>query len=532
MPSPSLLSVSCIISAFLFSSSASPVRRQNDGCRQTQVLVLGGGIAGVTAAQTLANASVNDFVIVEYNGDLGGRVAHTTFGAQPNGKPYIVELGANWIQGLQTDDGPINPIWALAQKYGIKNTYSDYDSIETFDQTGSVNYTDLLTELDDAYTEYEVDAGYIITDNLQDTSVRAGLSLAGWKPKKDMRKQAVEWWYFDWEYSYTPEVSSALWSVVNYNTTFYQWSDENNFVYDSRGFNTIIKGEASEFLNCTNDYDCSGDERLLLNTIVTNITHSNDGVTVHNKDGSCISAQYAVCTFSIGVLQNEAVTFEPALPAWKERALATFQMGTYTKIFLQFPPDQVFWDTDTQFFLYADPDTRGYYPVFQSLDGPGFLKGSGILFVTVVYEQSYTVESQDPEITKQQVLEVLRKMYGAKNVPMPTAFMYPKWSLEPWTYGSYSNWPTGTTLEQHQNLRANLGRVYFAGEATSTEYYGFLQGAYYEGISAAETIIGCLNNTQSCEPYARYQVLHGTTTENEYNATNGVEITPFQTNGF
>jgi polyamine oxidase len=183
-------------------------------------------MAGITAAQTLANNSVTDFVIVEYNGDLGGRVAHTTFGAQPDGTPYIVELGANWVQGLQTDDGPVNPIWTLAQKYKLNNTYSDYDSILTYNETGYVNYTDVFDEIDVAYEEYEIDAGYTITDNLQDTSVRSGLALAGWKPRKDPQKQAIEWWYFDWEYSYPPEVSSAVWSVVNYNTTFYQWSDE------------------------------------------------------------------------------------------------------------------------------------------------------------------------------------------------------------------------------------------------------------------------------------------------------------------
>jgi polyamine oxidase len=60
---------------------------------------LGGGVAGVTAAQTLANSSIDDFLIVEYNGDLGGRVAHTTFGKDSDGKPYTVELGANWVGG-------------------------------------------------------------------------------------------------------------------------------------------------------------------------------------------------------------------------------------------------------------------------------------------------------------------------------------------------------------------------------------------------------------------------------------------------
>lgn len=75
------------------------------------------------------------------------------------------------------------------------------------------------------------------------------------------------------------------------NTTFYQYSDENNFVLDPRGFNAFIRGEASTFLT-------SNDSRLLLNTIVTNISYSDTGVTVNNDDGSCIDADYAICTFS------------------------------------------------------------------------------------------------------------------------------------------------------------------------------------------------------------------------------------------
>ncbi|KAI9873880.1 MAG: hypothetical protein M1823_007813, partial [Watsoniomyces obsoletus] len=155
----------CLLFGF---SESSPLKRQDDQCRRTQVLVLGGGIAGVTAAQTLANHSLTDFLIVEYLGDLGGRIAHTTFGASPDGTPYTVELGANWVQGLQTDDGPVNPIWRLAQKYKLANTYSDLSSIETFNETGAVDYTDVLEELDEAYAQYELDTGYFSTENWQD----------------------------------------------------------------------------------------------------------------------------------------------------------------------------------------------------------------------------------------------------------------------------------------------------------------------------------------------------------------------------
>ena len=233
----------------------------------------------------------------------------------------------------------------------------------------------------------------------------------------------------------------------------------------------------------------------------------------------------------LGVLQNDEVTFTPKLPQWKQEGIETFAMGTYTKIFLQFPPGQIFWNQSYQFFLYADPHERGYYPVFQTLDGPGFLPGSGIIFVTVVQTQSYVVEAQDDETTKGQVLAVLRSMFGEANVPEPIAFMYPRWSLEPWAYGSYSNWPPGTSLEMHQNLRANVGRLYFAGEATSTEYFGFLHGAWFEGQAVGEQIADCLTKGTNCSGEVNYPVLLGVTLTSEYDAANGWEVTSFQTNG-
>ena len=52
--------------------------------------------------QTLSNASVTDFLIVEYLDDIGGRVAHADFGSKPDGTPYVIELGANWVQILMS----------------------------------------------------------------------------------------------------------------------------------------------------------------------------------------------------------------------------------------------------------------------------------------------------------------------------------------------------------------------------------------------------------------------------------------------
>ncbi|KAI0145764.1 putative flavin-containing polyamine oxidase [Hypoxylon sp. NC0597] len=525
----------CAFIAPLGCSARVAARAENSTaeCLKTTVAILGAGVAGITAAQALSNASVSDFLIVERNNYIGGRVAHTNFGSKPDGTPYVVELGANWVQGLGSKGGPENPIWTLAKKYGVNNTFSNYSSILTYDETGAADYTDLFESFETAYGIMEQDAGYLLTDNLQDTSARAGLSLAGWKPKKDMHAQALEWWEWDWETAWSPEQSGMLFGIAGYNLTFYQFSDENNFVWDQRGFNTFVIGEAYEFLE-------DNDPRLLLETVVKTVSYGPEGVVVQLDDGGCIEAQHAVATFSVGVLQNDVVEFDPPLPRWKREAIEQFQMGTYTKIFLQF--NETFWDRDTQFFLYADNTTRGYYPVWQSLSATGFIEESNIIFVTVVDGQSYRVERQSDEETKAEVMAVIRAMFPDLEIPDPIAFMYPRWSTEEWAYGSYSNWPVGMTLEKHQNLRANVDRLWFAGEATSAQYYGFLHGAWFEGRDVGMRIAGLLgkgeddecnsDSTVGCGVMVDYEVLHGTTSLDEYTVSNGWSASSFLTYGY
>ncbi|KAJ5911550.1 uncharacterized protein N7473_000853 [Penicillium subrubescens] len=498
-------------------------RDQDAGtCKKTTVAILGGGIAGIAAAQALANASVHDFAILEYRDTIGGRAWHKPFGKDKDGKPYIIEMGANWVQGLGNPGGPQNPIWSLAQKYQLKTQYSDYDNISTYNEHGYKDYTHLLSEYDEAYDIANAKAGKILLNNLQDQNAQSGLALGGWNPKKhDMEAQAVDWWKWDFEDNFTPLESSLVYGCAGDNLTVNGFSDHDNFVLDQRGFNTIIKGMASEFMT-------ENDPRLHLNTEVTEIQYSKDGVIIHSKDGSCISAAYAICTFSLGVLQNDAIKFTPSLPEWKQTAIQKFTMGTYTKIFMQF--NETFWPKNTQYFLYADPAMRGWYPVFQSLSMPEFFPDSNILFVTVTNELAWRAERQSDETTKQEILTVLRKMFPDQKIPEPTAFLYPRWSTEPWSYGSYSNWPPATTLEMHENLRANTDRLWFAGEATSPTYFGFLHGAWFEGRDAGQNIAAIMQNRcvnadseklRECGSRRHWETLHGTTPLADYSALTG-----------
>lgn len=420
------LSRPAIVIAILFTvSQGAAIHPQNDRikCRKTEVAVLGAGISGITAAQALANASVDDFVIVERNDHIGGRVAHTNFGTDPNGSPYTVELGANWIQGLAVPGGAENPIWRLVKKHGVNNTLSNFSSLLTYDEKGPAEYLQLFEDYSAAQSAASQTAAKLMINNLQDMSGRAGLSLGEWRPGNNMKAQAVEWSQWDLETISPPEQSSLLFGAASDNATYNRYGDDNSLSTDQRGFNAFIIGEAKEFLS-------ENDSRLLLNTTVSSIEYSDNGVRVilNEDNNECIEAEYAICTFSLGVLQSQVVDFKPDLPDWKREAIESFRMGTYTKIFLQF--NETFWDPDTEYFLYADPNTRGWYPIFQSLSAPGFFEGSNIVFVTVLGPQSAHVENQSDEETKDEILAVLRSMFPDAHVPEPTSIMYPRWSKE------------------------------------------------------------------------------------------------------
>jgi polyamine oxidase len=333
---------------------------------------------------------------------------------------------------------------------------------------------------------------------------------------------ATEWFAMDWELASTAEETSQLFGTVNFNSTWYQYSEDNLFVLDQRGFVEFLRGEAREFLGEKLD-----DERLVLSHKVLNINYTDPDAKINIRASgaesqyACFEADHVINTFSLGVLQHDMNTmFIPELPSWKTTAINTMQMGIYTKIFMQFPPDKVFWDKSTEFFLYAS-DHRGRYPVFQSLDHADFHPGSGILFVTVVGDETLRVDQMDDDAVKSEVMDVLRQMFGPE-IPEPTDFYFPRWSTTDWAYGSYSNMPPGMSLKQHQNVRANVDRVWFAGEHTSTNYFGFLHGAYFEGKKVAETLAARLDgDEEGGRDYVFYEEVKGCTEFKDYNEDNG-----------
>ena len=87
---------------------------------------------------------------------------------------------------------------------------------------------------------------------------------------------ATEWFSIDWELASTAEETSQLFGVVNFKSTWNQYSEDNLFVLDQRGYVEILRAKAREYLG--NDID---DERLFLKHKVLNIDYrSTEPVTI------------------------------------------------------------------------------------------------------------------------------------------------------------------------------------------------------------------------------------------------------------
>ena len=98
------------------------------------VIIGGAGYAGVAAAKTLNMHGV-DVAILEASERLGGRMWAKPFGSNPStGAAYLLEAGANWIQGLNGND-----VWGEAIRFGLGGNSQNFDDSVLYDKDGEIN---------------------------------------------------------------------------------------------------------------------------------------------------------------------------------------------------------------------------------------------------------------------------------------------------------------------------------------------------------------------------------------------------------
>ena len=234
--------------------------------------------------------------------------------------------------------------------------------------------------------------------NMPQIPARVGLQLMGWKSDSPIEK-VLEYFKIDFTHSKNPELIS-FYNLIGEGKDF--------LVSDQRGLWFMYKSLYRRVK-----------KKVLLKKTVDSVTYSGNSVVIQTKENETFVADYALCTFSTGVLASDSIAFNPPLPQWKQEAIYKNPMSVYTKIFLKFP--YKFWD-DNEYILYASK-RRGYFPVMQNMEKEGLLpNGTNVLLVTVTGDEGRRIEGQTDEETKQEIMKTLRKIYG-DNIPEPTGML-------------------------------------------------------------------------------------------------------------
>ena len=350
-----------------FSLLVEPNLCQTCDSLDTDVLILGGGIAGVAAANRFYEDGIN-FILVEAQGKLGGRIKNLEI------SPGIfLTEGASYIQGIDENvNRSMHPLLNLASKCGgikgvVVHGEAD-DLIRVYNFTGS-DVTEAFCERAVAYLNaLRVAQNYSRirrAAKLEDETFRQGLDRGNWEVKTPL-ENVIEWEEFDFCFAEPPDISS-LYGGIDLDT-FRDFNSQKTqpfisthtdyFVTDNRGYLRLVDCLAKPF---EGDRNC-----VRLNTTVTKINNMENCVCVTTTNGN-LCGKYAILTFSIGVIKSmefQENVLTPAFSAKKLQALEVMTMAHYLKIFLVF--DSQFWDTDVFYVGYVS-EVRGYYPLFLTL---------------------------------------------------------------------------------------------------------------------------------------------------------------------
>ncbi|CAB9521878.1 Polyamine oxidase 1 [Seminavis robusta] len=475
----------------------------------TDVVIVGAGMAGVSAAVTLQNEDPNlSYVILESTDRVGGRVKSMTFGVQ--GNEWTVEDGANWIMEFKN-----NPMWALMEQYDFQTAFNDVEDYTVYNEFGQLVdpdiYQDKMDKLMDAWGKAVDDADEQWTSNHEgyaDLGVRYLLQKYGWRVPDDASGNLdfmAEFYMLDWEYA-----------ARDTSVRYFPYFDEDDYYHitDPRGYEIVPQ---QYFLNNANRNSLKTNSRVV--KIAYNEAIQNNGknyqavVTAMDGSTTCTNyvAQRVISTVSIGVLNHDLIAFDPPL-RYPHEKYSPYSMALYVKVFYQFPVK--FWDT-TEFILTARPvGQRGHCHHWQNMDLPQFMPGSGIIRCEMMTEAfnelKHSETNQLTDETLLALLEPLRITYGAATVGTPLAMYYTQNNNNvDFGYGSYANWKIGKTFTDYAHFFGGIPNVvnhcdhngcsdsgdwvlHFSGAATCYVYAEFVHGAYWAGERDANYVLESL----------------------------------------
>jgi monoamine oxidase len=403
---------------------------------EVDVAIIGAGAAGLGAARTLENSGLS-VIVLEARDRVGGR-AHTIMAA-----PDITfDLGCGWLHSADK-----NSFVKIAERlnFEIDRTRPPWRE-QSLDAAFPLKERADFIEALDAFYDRAEEAAKSGRDSAASSYLEPGNR---WNPMIDAISTYVNGCELD---------RVSILDMDAYEDTEINWRVR-------RGYGALMTAYAAPI-------------PLALNCNVTLIDHSGKRVRVETSQGT-LTAGKVIVSVPTNLIADESIRFHPALPG-KVAAARGLPLGLADKVMLALDqPDA----------LPKDGNLRG--ATMRTAMGGFHLRPFGQPCIEGFFGGRFAQELEDAgdgALAAQSIDEIVALLgndFRRKLKPLSES----RWAHDPFARGSYSH-----ALPGHAGDRAVLAapvdnRLFFAGEATSPNFFSTAHGARDSGERAAGEIL-------------------------------------------
>lgn len=448
------------------------------------VIIVGGGIAGLSAAHTLTHLG-QTVGLLEASPQLGGRICH--FDKSLFKGTTVTDTNKQRVNtsslSLQGNEESLNPLYSILKRNNIKTKRISSLISETFDTEGhTVSLEELHQSLSPEYNKAQHLLHKAIQHQYSELPVLA---------------QVLDFT----QHNIPKPDTSAYWARKFITATITQHTgsslDELSLLEmmteDIAGVEQYLMTEGADKLIQAIYQEAQSTHLLTthLNTSVTKIKQQEDGsVSVTDKKGNIFLGRSVILAVPFAVLKQQKIQFFPELSFEKQTALRNFGVSLYNTVALQF--ETQFWDHNAHYLFPNGPNIEDWP---QYLNQSYFTQEKAPILIAQFFGKAARFGNQSDQVIVEQALTPLKRVYKNKVSPL-SSYHISRVDTDPNILGGSLYCSTFNTPEDFLVLQKPEKSCYFAGDYIYAKRHGNVEAAFESGLQVGLEVNAYLKYTQ------------------------------------
>lgn len=436
-------------SAFALASAFGASARAATLPRDADIVVIGAGAAGISAAKWIAAAG-RKVIVVEASGQIGGRCLTDTTSFET---PF--DRGARWLHNPET-----NALVKLARAAGV----------ELYPTPGGQKIRIGRRNARAGETE-EFLATVVRANRAIDDAARKGDPSCASALPKDLGDWAGTTEYVLGAYAAGKDLKDL--SAVDHVRA----QERGTEIASRSGLGALMIKLADGL-------------PVALSTPATRVSWSGRDIAVETPAGR-IATRAVIVTASTNVLASGAIKFTPELPKRQLDAAAKLSLGSTDRIAMWMPGNPLALGRD-ELMIEQSTDTRTGVMLAN-------VSGSALCTVDVAGSFGRDLSAQGEAAMVAFAVEWLTKLFGSDIAKAVKKSSATRWNASPFVQGAMSGAVPGGQFARRALIEP-MGNLFFAGEATHETLWGSVDGAWESGERAADAAlkkIGALRDPEA-----------------------------------